>query len=291
MTGEVVTAIVIALLAFEAVVLAHDETTYTTLGLIATNPASSCNEIYQYNIASRKSSGYYWIKTDQGLYQIKCKMGLRCGGVEGGWMEVANINMAQDDSCPGTWQMITSPRKLCVGGVNAGCDSAHFNTRGVSFQHICGQTKSYQKGTPDAFHNGKSTKGIDEVYVDGISITLGSPRQHIWSYAVGPNDISICPCAPTPGKKPSAFVENNYYCESGFNSNANPTRTTFYLSDELWDGKKCSANSACCTQLGMPWFYRKSVVPVSENIEVRICKDAGHSDEDTAIEELEIYVL
>ena len=29
--------------------------------------------------------------------------------------------------------MITSPRKLCVGGVNAGCDSAHFKTRGVTF--------------------------------------------------------------------------------------------------------------------------------------------------------------
>ena len=48
--------------------------------------------------------------------------------------------------------MIISPRKLCVSGVNAGCDSAHFHTRGVNFQHICGQTKAYQKGTPDAFN-------------------------------------------------------------------------------------------------------------------------------------------
>ena len=74
--------------------------------------------------------------------------------------------------------MIASPRKLCDGGVNTGCDSALFNTRGVSFQYICGQTKAYQKGHPDAFV-GKSTKGIDEAYVDGLSITLGSPRQHI----------------------------------------------------------------------------------------------------------------
>ena len=55
--------------------------------------------------------------------------------------------------------MITSPRKLCVGGVNAGitagCYSAHFNTRGVKFQHICGQSKSYQKGTPDALEETK----------------------------------------------------------------------------------------------------------------------------------------
>ena len=44
-------------------------------------------------------------------------------------------------------------------------------------------------------------------------------------------------------------------------------------------------------QLGMPWFYRKSLVPLSESIEVRICKTESHSDEDTAIEEMEIFVL
>ena len=93
-------------------------------------------------------------------------------------MQVVDVNMVQDNSCPGAWRMITSPKKLCIGGVNAGYDSAHFHTRGVRFQHICGQTKSYQKGTPDAFSD-KSTKGIDEIYVDGISITLGSPRQHM----------------------------------------------------------------------------------------------------------------
>ena len=153
--------------------LVHDETC-TTLGLLASNPASSCNEIYQHNIASRQNSGHYWINTTQGLYEVKCKMGLQCGGVEGGWMQVVDVNMAQDNSCPGTWRMITSPRKLCVGGVNAGCDSTHFNTRGVSFQHICGQTKSYQKGAPDTF-DGKSIDGINEIYVNGFwkTVTLG----------------------------------------------------------------------------------------------------------------------
>ena len=217
-------------------------------------------------------------------------MGLQCGGVEGGWMQVVDVNMTQDDSCPGTWRMITSPKKLCVGGVNAGCDSAHFNTKGIKFQHICGQTKSYQKGFPDAFQD-TTGKGIDEIYVDGISITLGSPRQHIWTYAVSANDFSKCPCASSPGAKPSAFVENSYYCESGNNVQGDPTRTKFYLSDPVWDGQDCPANSNCCAQLGMPWFYRKSIVPLSKNIEIRICKTEPHSDEDTAIEEMEIFVF
>ena len=142
-------------------------------------------------------------------------------------MQVVDVNMAHDSSCPGAWRMITSPRRLCVGGVNAGCDSAHFHTRGVSFQHICGQTKSYQKGTPDAFKG--VTKGIDEKYVDGISITLGSPRQHIWTYCASLRDDRKCPCTPSSQTKPSAFVKNNYYCES--RTTVTPIENSFYLSD------------------------------------------------------------
>ena len=173
-----------------AVGLAHDETC-TTLDLLASNPASSCNDIYQHNIASRGNNGHYWIKNGQGLQEVKYKMGLQCGGMEGGWMQVVDVNMAHDRSCPGAWRMITSPRNLCVGGENAGCDSAHFNTRGVKFQHNCGQTKAYQKGHPKVFS--ESYRGIDDTYVDGISITLGSPRQHIWTYATAAHEFHICP--------------------------------------------------------------------------------------------------
>ena len=62
-------------------------------------------------------------------------------------------------------------------------------------------------------------------------------------------------------------------------------------SDPVWDGKDCPANSKCCAQLGMPLFYRTAPVLLSGNIEVQICKTAPHSDEDTAIEEIEIFVL
>ena len=79
MTGKVTTIVLAFLL---AVGLAHDETC-ATLGLLASNPASSCNE---HNIASRQNSGHYWINTSKGLHEVKCEMGLQCRGVEGGWM-------------------------------------------------------------------------------------------------------------------------------------------------------------------------------------------------------------
>ena len=81
---------------------------------------------------------------------MTCNMKLKCGGLEGGWMQVVDVDMNRDDTCPGSWHKITSPKRLCLGYV-AGCTSAHFFAKGVSYEHICGQAKSYQKGTTDGF--------------------------------------------------------------------------------------------------------------------------------------------
>ena len=263
-----------------------------TLGMVEANPATSCNDIYKCNPLSRGNVGDYWIRGKDGLYKVTCNMKLKCGGIEGGWMQVVDVDMNKDSTCPGTWQTITTPRRFCIGSIGRGCASAHFSTHGVTFEHICGQTKSYQKGAPDAFRI--SVQSIDKVYVDGISITLGSPRKHVWTYAVSHSDNfdvgkSNCPCAPVPGASPPAFVKDDYYCESGTNVQA--IHKNMYLSDPLWDGQGCPINNGCCAQMGMPKFYRKTPEPSSENIEVRICKDEPHSDEDVAIEELNIYVL
>ena len=259
-----------------------------TLGMSQTNPAASCHEIYQRNPTSRGSVGQYWIKTSEGLFEVTCNMKLKCGGVEGGWMQVVDVDMNRDDSCPGTWHKITTPRRLCLGNV-AGCASAHFYVKGVDYQHICGQVKAYQKGSPDAFTSKKQS--IDAVYVDGISITLGSPRKHVWTYAAGLSDDhdydNNCPCATHPGPPPPAFVGNDYYCESGDVGSLDTA--AYYLSDPLWDGTGCGTGNGCCAKIGMPWFYRKLPVCVVEDFEVRICRSAT-GGEDTAVESIELYV-
>ena len=63
----------------------------TKLGTDSSHPAKSCRDIYNYNMASRGQSGYYWIKTDQ-VYRVYCDMELTCGGIRGGWMRIANID-------------------------------------------------------------------------------------------------------------------------------------------------------------------------------------------------------
>ena len=39
----------------------------------------------------------------------------------------------------------------------------------------------------DAFE--PNSQSIDGIYVDGISISLGSPRKHVWTYAAGPGEL------------------------------------------------------------------------------------------------------
>ena len=262
-----------------------------TLGSTEANPAASCNEIYQHNTTSRGTIGQYYINTCDGAQLVTCNMKLKCGGIEGGWMQVADVDMDRDDTCPGSWQFIVNPHKLCQGNV-AGCSSAQFSTKGISYDHICGQARAYQKGHLDAFYG--ESPSIDSQYVDGISITIGLPRKHVWTYAAGLSDLQShstanCPCSTVPGPPSPAFVGNDYYCESGnVGGSAGPP---YYLSDPLWDGSGCSVGNGCCAQVGMPWFHRILTTSVNDDFEVRICKNRENSAENIAIKKVEIYVL
>ena len=276
-------------------IMANDNKTLGNriLGNNKANPASSCDEIYQRNPTSRGTIGQYWIATGKGIFKVTCNMKLKCGGVEGGWMQVVDVDMSRDVHCPGTWQQGSdSGISLCYGYA-AGCSSAYFYAKGYRYENICGQAKAYQKGSPDAF--GSRLLSLDSAYVDGISITIGSPRRHVWTYAAGLSDNETsysccnCPCAAHPGPPPPSFVRNDYYCESGnvglFDFN------TLYLHDSLWDGSNCTTHNGCCDQIGLPWFHRRLLMHVTEDFEVRICKSHDYNEEDIAIEKLDIFVL
>ena len=91
-----------------------------------------------------------------------------------------------------------------------------------------------------------ASQNINGYYVDGISITHGQPRKHLWTYAVGCSELmldgadtlSACPCN---GNFPGAeayipnFVNNHliYYCESGF---VERWLSRMAWEDPLWDG-------------------------------------------------------
>ena len=265
------------------------------LGITSSRPGESCRDIYNNNMASRGKSGYYWIKTDQ-VRKVYCDMELTCGGITGGWMRIANIDTTQGDDCPSGWSKITKPRPLCRGSSNAaGCYSTYFSNDKTKYNSICGKLRGYQQGSTAAFIADHASHSIDAAYLDGISITIGTPRKHVWSYAAGfskaynPNTYKInCPCAKYPGASPPIFVKDHYYCESG--SIGYSAVNAFHGSDPLWDGRGCAAGDDCCSTLGAPWFYRHFTEPEKGAVEVRICRDEVYSNEATLLEQVQLYI-
>ena len=266
----------------------------TTLGTLESNPGDSCNDIYQNNQATRGMSGNYWISTTTGVHQVYCDMELVCEGQNGGWMRIADLDTTRGDDCPSGWTKITTPVAACIApNEDAGCYSTDFSTLNVPYDKVCGMAVGYQGRTVDAFAS--SLESINDAYVDGVSITYGNPRNHIWTYAIGfadrdGNQNVLCPCSERPGRPPPSFVVANYYCESGRTSatNSNGEVSGVYTGDPVWDGQGCADGNNCCS--GPPWFYRQLSLMANEDIEIRICRDETSRSEDVLVRELQLFV-
>ena len=126
-------------------------------------------------------------------------------------------------------------------------------------------------------------------YIDGVSITYGSPRKHIWTYGIGISDLdnaTNCPCTKIPGTLPASFVHDNYYCESG-----SLLRAEGIFTDEpVWNGESCSNDNSCCSDPNMPWLYCLFPLTTSEHKEIRIFRDEAASNEDILVKELQLYM-
>jgi hypothetical protein len=206
-------------------------------------------------------------------------------------MRVAHIDMTDpDDTCPSPLRTITSPKRMCAKSVSTGCSSVTFSTYSIRYTRVCGRAIGYAYRSPDGFS--PKSNGINGAYVDGLSITHGHPRKHIWTYAVGIsedyNNGNNCPCAAVPGPDPPSFVGNEYHCESG---NTGIWEAQWYTNDPLWDGKGCVAGSNCCSTSGSPWFCRTLPCETTDDIEVRWCCNTPPSDEEIATEQLGIYIM
>ena len=109
-----------------------------------------------------------------------------CGGP--GWRPVVDLNMADPfQFCPSPWTLTLTPARSCMRPPTAaGCDSVSLTVSGGSYSHVCGRAVGYTSESPDAFADHDLTvvrgSGIDIAYLDGVSVTHGSPRQHIWSF-------------------------------------------------------------------------------------------------------------
>ena len=246
-------------------------------------------------------SGEYLLVVNGVSVTVYCEMGTTgvCGG-EGGWTRIANVDIAAGDDCPsGLYPTTRDGVNLCdrLGSSGCRCDSTTFDTQGISYTKVCGRVRGYQydgSGYIDGlyFNYGPTQDDLNSCYVDGVSITRGSPREHIWSFAnahleTGTGGLD-CPCNSGSTATVPSYVGENYYCESGTSTNA---RYTFFSGDPLWDGQDCNNNEAdCCTNLNLPYFVRDLPTSSTDGVELRMCTSEGLPDEAVGIDQIELYI-
>ena len=264
------------------------------------NPVGSCRDI------TTNTSGYYWIGTSNCTnitpVQVYCDFGRNCScNATGGWTRVGKLDMTNSSQqCPEGFRLdnrTTTSLRLCTRNVTPGCTSLIFDTYAIEYSRVCGRVKGYQEGSPDAFDarvDVDPIQSLDEIYVDGVSVTHGSPpRQHIWTFAAARDEtISSCACT-RPDRNYTGYitpeVEQDYFCETG-------SRDAFellklYIEDPLWDGDGCGNGSTCCSFNNPPWFCKQLPQPTTDAIELRVCTDEPSvSDEDVLLEAFEIYI-
>ena len=238
-------------------------------------------------------SDYYIIADSHGhARHVYCYMEELCSS-GGGWMRVAYLNMTDSsEKCPNKFRLYSENGvRACGRPVSSGgsCARITFSSGNIAYSQICGKVIGYQVGSTD----GPVGNNINGPYIDGISLTHGSPRKHIWSFIGGmyeSHSPSKCPCGTSGAKNVPSFVGNDYYCESG-SSDSYYKNGKFYPNDPLWDGKGCgSVEKPCCNRSKQPWFQKHLGYSTTDSIEMRECGDEGTNNEDTAFNLVELYV-
>uniref|UniRef100_A0A1X7VUD7 Fibrinogen C-terminal domain-containing protein n=1 Tax=Amphimedon queenslandica TaxID=400682 RepID=A0A1X7VUD7_AMPQE len=276
---------------------------------------SSCKEVKKY--WPNSSSKNYNIVYEGEIKNVYCNMEELCGS-GGGWTRLAYLDMTDStQNCPPGFRLYQSGGVRACGRANSTegtCTSVQFPSNGISYSQVCGRVVGYQYASPDGAYPGNfinETYGsvitpqhndINSYYADGVSITRGSPRQHVWTLMAGVTDSFIfvrhdgrylCPCSQGSLQNSTlqSFIGNDYFCESGNPATDGRWKHIFYTSDPLWDGKGCgSLEGVCCAAPGLPWFNKILNTTTTDYLELRVCGDEATSNEDTPVTFYELYI-
>ena len=295
------------LLLVEDLIMLHNDSSSSSFSPIPT----SCQEIR--NKQPNSPSGVYLLETaTNGTQYVYCNMEELCGS-GGGWTRLAYLDMSDATvNCPSGFKLYQSGGVRACGRATSSvgsCTSAQFPSNGISYSQVCGRVVGYQFASPDAADhniNGlQSHKDINSYYVDGVSITRGSPRQHVWTLMAGlmeadyhvndPNKGHLnCPCSQGGLQSVTlqSFIGNDYFCESGNPATNSAYQFILYTSDPLWDGKGCGIlEGVCCTSRpSLPWFNKVLNTTTTDYLELRVCGNQDTTDEDVPVSFYELYV-
>ena len=159
---------------------------------------------------------------------------------------------------------------------------------------MCGRVRGYQVGITGAFGPYVNDKVNADLIIDGVLISHGNTQGHIWAYATGNRKTvktttnTICPCtSPEFSGVVPPFKGNDYYCDSGVDDGALSGK--FYTTP-LWTGEGYTPPNFCCSSSRMPWFCKTLPVPTTDYIEIQNCHNQAVSQENTALDIIELYI-
>lgn len=187
---------------------------------------------------------------------------------------------ASDQSCPGQWNLRTSPVSGCTGA-DYSCRSVFSDDINTGYSKVCARFIGEGVTSPDGFYRSpslQSTNIIKGNYLDRVSVTHGAPgsRTHIWSFTTG-----RCPCDSsdrTAAPLPPAEVGDNYFC--GRYDELNP----------IWTGESCTNDSPWCSFHNPPYFSVQLPSATTDKIELQICSDEFAANEPVLVLFAEIFV-
>lgn len=207
----------------------------------------------------------------------------------GGWTRVGHYDVDEGGPCPGEWLPPAGVPGCGRTDATASMRSATFASP-IPYREVRAVIRAFGFGGPDAFNRlfVGAENSVDSFYVDGVSLTVGEPRRHVFTWAQGLVDNAIgssdsCPCVD--GAAAPAIVGDRYLCEAGDTSCCH----FWDFTDVLWDGNQLGDTCRASPEGG------SSVVLTldgeeTEPLEVRILHDEGADDEDLAVQKLDLFV-
>ncbi|HEU0034265.1 MAG TPA: fibrinogen-like YCDxxxxGGGW domain-containing protein [Kofleriaceae bacterium] len=242
--------------------------------------AASCKD---HLAAGHSESGVYLVGDP--AVPTRCEMTI--GG--GGWTAALDFD-ALRDPCPAGWQPVAAAGPGCTVVDGAQISGVSIAPPLASYREVMTTLLAFQRGTADGYEGQGS---IDDAYLDGLSITVGTPRQHVASYAVGYDEatgcnmMGACTCPCLGGIAAPAFApEAARRCEAGALSVS--IDGTVVFADPLFDGVELPA--ACAGEGRAEPIQTLLGGATSDPIEARLMRNEIVQAEGLVLSRLELWV-
>lgn len=195
-------------------------------------------------------------------------------------VSLARDGVAPDDACPAPF---VDDELGCVAPVNDNVVSFVVDAP-LPFTRIAGRIEALARGDLEAFSVGVAAS-LDNTYVDGISITVGEPRTHVFTLGVGTaNSAGACPC--NNGVAPPAYVGAAMLCED--RPPSAEAEGEFDIENALFDDD--ARNAACNMSFAPNEFDITLPAPSTGPIEIRVMVDGDDAQEAILLQRLDISV-